>query len=270
MRNKNLDILLAVFLAVLTVALFFLRVNIGSILVLLGFLLVFILPGYTISVALFPEILWSNMERIVFTLGLSFVSSILGGIFLYYVSVPLRGDTWSLFLGLMVLSTGIIGIYRRSRLSKFPTRRRGSDTIPVVYKFVYPPPFHIFMYGLSAIIILGAIVYSRKIAETQPATEIVQLWILPGDLIDIPSVEIGVMSNEFAPYEFSLWLERDGYVIQSWPQLALEPGKEWRVTVQLDENLPGTGPLDVYLYLKDQPDLPYRHVIFWPDQFINK
>jgi uncharacterized membrane protein len=269
MRRSNLDIFLATLLAALTIALVFLHIKPGGVLVLFGFLLVFILPGYTLSVALFPAYSWSTMERIVFTLGLSLVLPILGGIIFYYLSIPLQGETWVLFLGLVVFATGALAIVRRSRLAKVPTRR-GSDTIPVVYKFIYPTPGQFLIFGLSAVIILGAIIYARGVAATQPATEIVQLWILPGNSTNVPSVEIGVFSNEFAPHKFSLWLERDGYTIQSWPQLVLEPGKKWQVTVPLDTNLPGTGPLEVYLYLQGQPNLPYRHVMLWPDQLINK
>ncbi len=267
MLRKNLDIYLAVFGGLGAVALVLLHLNIGIIGVLIGLVLVFLAPGYIVSMALFPQSNWSAMERVILTLGISLTISVLGGIILYPLNIELWPETWAYYYGSIILSIGIIAILRRSKT--YPARRK-TDRSPESHAHLMPRPWQMALFGLSAIIFIGAMILAQTVAQHYPNTEIVQLWMLPAENSTSPSVRLGIVVSESAPATYSLWLQRGGYVVQTWPKLTLTPGKRWETVVQVDPNMPGIGPLEAYLYPYDQPNTPYRHVILWMDQLQGK
>lgn len=266
--QRNLDIFLAFFGGLGAVALVLTHLNGGPAGILIGLLLVFVLPGYIISVALFPESTWSFMERTILTMGISLAVSVLGGIVLYSLKVPLLTENWALFYGSIILVIGIIGITRRL-IKDYPARRK-SDRAPESHAYLMPRPGQLALFGLAALIFVGAMILVQNMAKIYPNTEIVQLWMLPVENAKSLSVRIGVMVNETAPGEYSMWLERGGYTVKTWPHLTFKPGERWETIVQVDPNMPGIGPLEAFLYRYDQPTIPYRHTSLWMDQLVNK
>ena len=266
--RRNLDIFMAVFAGLGATALVLAHLNGDLLGILIGLLLVFVAPGYIISVALFPESTWSFMERTILTMGLSLAVSVLGGIILYAMKIPLLAETWALFYGSIILVMGAIAIIRRL-IKEYPARRK-SDRAPESHTHLMPRPGQLALFGLAVLIFLSAMVLAQNVARVYPDTEIVQLWMLPGESSAGPSVRIGAMVNGSAPEEYSLWLERGGYTVQTWPHLTFEPDKRWEITVQVNPNMPGTGPIEAFLYRYDQPTIPYRHVTLWMDQLEKK
>lgn len=267
MRLKNLDIYLAVFGGLGTVGLVLARLNVGPLGFLIGLLLVFVVPGYVISMAMFPESNWSAMERTSLTIGMSLAVSVLGGIVLYAMKIPLLPETWALFYSSIILVIGIIAILRRSK--EYPARRK-TDRAPESHAHLVPRLWQMGLFGLAALIFLSAIMLAQNAAAHYPDTEIVQLWLLPAENSSSPSVRLGALVSESAPTEYSLWLERGGYTVQTWPRLTLKPGERWETVIQVDPNMAGNGPLEAFLYRYDEPSIPYRHVILWMDQLLSK
>lgn len=259
--RRNLDIFAAFFVSLLAVGLVLAHLNSGLLGILIGLLLVFVSPGYIVSIAIFPESTWSFMERTILTMGLSLAVSVLGGIVLYPLKVPLTTENWALFYGVVCLVMGSIAITRRL-IKQYPARRK-TDRAPDSHAHLLPRPLQLGMFALAALLFLGAMTLAQTMAKYYPDTEIVQLWLLPADG-DSPSVRIGAMVNDSAPREYSLWLERGGYTVQIWEHITLTPNERWETVVALD-NLPGAGPLEAYLYRYDQPSVPYRRVILWPE-----
>ena len=270
MKHGYLDIFFAMLLAVGSIAFFGFHLNLNSIQIVLSVLLVFILPGYTISVVLFPSPLLSIIERVVLTIGLSLVLTIFSGFLLYSLSFPLQVETWAFSLGMEVIVFGIVAVFRRSQLPKFKLKRE-SDIRNLASKVSLPTIGQFFLFGLSAMLVLGSFILAQNIAASEPNTEVVQLWILPGKTGEgVREIQIGAMINDNAPREYYLWLGRDDFTIKEWPLLVLKPGERWENVITIDNNLPGKGPLDVYLYSYEQPDIPYRHVTLWLDQSQHK
>ena len=267
MLHKNFDIYLAVFGGLAAVALVLLHLNAGPIGVLIGLLLVFLAPGYIISMALFPQSNWSAMERVILTLGISLAISVLGGIILYAINVSLSPEHWAFYYGGFILIFGIIAIIRRSKT--YPARRK-TDRAPESHTHLRPRPWQMALFGLSALIFIGAMILAQTVAKYYPNTEIVQLWMLPAENTSSPSVQLGIKVNESAPAEYSLWLQRGGYIVQTWPHITVTPGEQWETTVEVNPNMAGTGPLEPYLYRYDQPTMPYRRVLLWLDQLQSK
>ena len=267
MQRNTFDIYLAVFGGLGAVALVLLHLNTGLIGIAIGLILVFLAPGYIVSMALFPQSNWSATERVILTLGISLAISVLGGIILYPLKIPLLPENWAFFYGSIILSIGIIAIIRRSK--SYPARRK-TDRAPASHAHLMPRLWQMALFGLSALIFIGAMVLVQSVAKYYPNTEIVQLWLLPAENSPSPSIRLGVMVNESAPAEYSLWLQRGGYIVKTWPHIRLTPGERWETTVQVNPNMLGTGPLEAYLYRYDQPTIPYRHVLLWMDQLQNK
>ncbi len=267
MLRKNLDIYLAVFGGLGAVALVLLHLTAGPVGILIGLLLVFLAPGYVVSMALFPQSNWSAMERVILTLGISLAFSVLGGIILYPLSVKLSPENWAYYYGSIILGFGIIAIIRRSKT--YPARRK-TDRAPESHAYLRPRPWQMALFGLSALIFIGAMVLAQTVAKYYPNTEIVQLWMLPAENSSSPAIRLGIKVNESAPVEYSLWLQRGGYVVQTWPHIIVTPGEPWETTLEVNPNTAGTGPLEAYLYRYDQPTIPYRHVLLWMDQLQRK
>ncbi len=268
MRRGNFDIFLAFFGGLGAIALVLAHLNSGPLGILIGLVLVFVAPGYIISIALFPESTWSFMERTILTMGISLAVSVLGGIVLYAMKIPLLPETWALFYGSIILFIGAIAIFRRV-IKQYPARRK-TDRAPDLHAHLMPRPWQMGLFALAALIFVGAMVLAQTVAKSYPDTEIVQLWILPAENSSTPAVRLGAMINGAAPSDYSIWLERGGYTVQTWQHIALKPGERWETIVQVDPNMSGTGPLEAFLYRYDQPTIPYRHVILWMDQLQDK
>jgi len=268
LRRNAMDVFLTVFAGLLCVVLVLLHLNNDLLGIMLGILLVFVLPGQVLSMALFPESTWSFIERIALTIGLSLAMSVLGGILLYALKTPLRAESWAIFYGIIITSAGFWAVYRRQQMRKLPARR-SSDTIPIRRGLVMPRSWQIGLFGLAATIIIGSLILVRHFASIYPNTQVVQLWLLPDDSTT-PTVRLGAMVNQYAPTEYSVWLQRGGYTVETWHHITLTPGERWEVTIPVDPNMPGIGPLEAYMYQLDQPTIPYRHVSLWLDQLQSK
>lgn len=268
MRKSNLDIFLAFFGGLGAVALVLTHLNSGILGIFIGLLLVFVAPGYIISIALFPESTWSFMERTILTMGISLAVSVVGGIILYAMKIPLLPESWALFYGAIIFFIGSIAIIRRL-IKHYPARRK-TDKAPESHAHLMPNPRQLGLFALAALIFLSAMILAQTMAKYYPDTEIVQLWILPAENSSTPSIRLGAMVNESAPREYSIWLQRGGYTVQTWAHVTLQPGERWETVVQVNPNMSGTGPLEAFMYRYDQPSIPYRHVLLWMDQLQHK
>jgi hypothetical protein len=163
LRNRNLDIAIAAIVAILGGLSAATHLP-GPITIPLGIAL-FFAPGYLWSEAILSHYL-PGIERAMFTAGMAFIFPILGGFLFYGLHIPLFKSSW---IGLLVVLTllGVVatavqrlrqgpGVQRpQPRQRQQPQREPGSVMM------------HSFLYGLAALIGLGAIGYSVKSADDQ-------------------------------------------------------------------------------------------------------
>src|SRR5215831_9505820 len=113
MRHKSFDIIVVVTITIVAVALAFVlpsdRVP-GRILTLP---LVLVLPGYALTSALFPRRTLGVPEHLVFSLSLSMVIVILGGLALNWTPFGLRASSWAVLLGGITLGASVVAFVRR-------------------------------------------------------------------------------------------------------------------------------------------------------------
>src|ERR1700676_5175553 len=123
MRRNNLDLLVIAFIAVLNIVWALLPNRPALIGTILALPLVFVLPGYTLTEALFYQKMLNGTHRLVLSLGLSLALAILGGLLLNVLPIGLQAQSWAMFLGLITTVFSLVAAYFRRGVQLTGTRR---------------------------------------------------------------------------------------------------------------------------------------------------
>ena len=225
---------------------------------LLSLPLVFVLPGYALTAAFFPRRTFGIYELILFSLGLSMVIVIAGGLMLNVTPFGLHAGSWAVWLASMTLSGCAVAHIRRGRsetLSRRPVTGKSGLTLR-----------QWILLSLSALLVCGAVVASVIGALQQEHPGFTQLWMLPtGGSDSRHAVQLGVSNKAFAALEYSLDVTVNGKVVQKWPSIYLRPDEQWQTTLLLPQAAPapGTSRVEAMLYRVDAPTKVYRKVVLW-------
>jgi hypothetical protein len=287
LRNRNLDIAIAAIVAILG-GLAAAKHLPGQVTIPLG-LALFFAPGYLWSEAILSHYL-PGVERAMFTAGMAFIFPILGGFLFYGLHIPLFKSSW---IGLLVVLT-LLGVVataiqrlrqvpedqRRPRQRQQPQREPGSVML------------HSFVFGLAALIGLGAVGYSVKSAEDQKfssytafsMTPVVnnslaknmallsnnvkaqnQAAVLQDGLVgSATTAHLYVADHEGVAEQYEIKLYRQGKLSETY-KVSLGEGQSWQLTI------PYTGPAPskknvVYAMLADLYTLPNTTT---PSNYVN-
>lgn len=259
-RHRNLDIVIATIIAILG-GLAAAKHLPGQVTIPLGAGL-FIAPGYLWSEAILSQQL-PGFERAMAAAGMTLICPILGGFLFYALHIPLFKPDWVAMLVVLTL-LGVVAVaiqrLREAPVGRQPLRRSQQPRLggPVV--------MHSFIFGLAALIGIGAIAYSVKSAEAQKFSTYTSMWFAPvvSDAADRnvhvlagnPAAQeaaaeaenkaqsnatratILVTNSEGATEQYRLELLAKGKVTKTW-NFTLSNGQSW----------PSTGPLTVpYTY----------------------
>jgi uncharacterized membrane protein len=258
MKKRSIDIIAVIVLTIVAVTLVFTvkpDTMYGRILTLP---LVLVLPGYALTSALFTGKTFGIPERLVFSMSLSLVIVILGGLVLNLLPSGLSSDSWAVLLGCITLASSITALVRQ--------RRQG---IPTFKRLKFSSSGFTFRQGLllgvAVVIVGGAIAVSIIGAERQPYTGFTQLWILPASGAKTHNtVLLGVNNMEKIDMDYRLDVNVNGKVVKLWPSIELKPGENWEVTlVILQVKNSGSTMVEAVLYRVDAPTTLYRHVELW-------
>ncbi|HEX6288955.1 MAG TPA: DUF1616 domain-containing protein [Herpetosiphonaceae bacterium] len=225
----------------------------GALRALLGLLLVLVLPGYALTAALFPDRALPRTDRMLFTVGFSLGVTILGGFGLNWTPWGLQRVSWTILLSYITLGGCLVALIRRPALPLSARRTTFGLSVGQGLLFV-----------LAALAIIGALVIARSEAAQHPAPNVVQLWILPAE--QTQGVRLGVITKGPQAGRYRLVVQRGGYIIREWPDLALAANERWEATVDLPQRQPGAGPVEARLYRATEPSAVYRRVMLWVDQ----
>ncbi len=255
-RSVDRDILLVVAITIIAVALVFMfppdRVA-GRILTLP---LVIVLPGYALTSALFSGLAPGIPERLVFSLGLSLVIVILGGLLLNLTPFGLRTSSWTVFLSGITLAASAVALIRQRKESRAVSAWLGMRGIGFTFR-------QGLLIGLAALIVCEAIAVSIVGAERQSYSGFTQLWILPvGGTANV--LRLGVSNMESTAIEYRLVVNVDGKAVKEWPSIDLNPNEKWQATLVLPQaRHVGSAKVEAMLYRVDTPNTIYRHVVLW-------
>lgn len=225
---------------------------------LVGLPLVLILPGYALTTALFPKREFQVLQYLVFSIALSLVTVVLGGLVLNLTPFGLQADSWAVLLGCIILSACAVTLVRRrgQSISTSAWLRVGYLRL----KFG-----QVLLLCLSALIICGAFAMSIIGAEHQPYPGFTQLWILPaGGATSQNTIRLGVNNMESTTMKYRLAVNVNGKKVVEWPSLNLNPKQKWETTFLVQQtSYAGKAKVEADLYRADAPTSIYRHVVLW-------
>lgn len=215
--------------------------------------LVLFLPGYALISAIFSTSALELPEHFLFSVGLSFTITILGGFALNWSPWGLQTRSWMLLLASLTLLSSSAALARRRFL---PVEPRPAVDLLVGRR-------QLLLLGIAGVITIGAVMVSRTGATRQEqAVARTQLWMLPAADTE-QAAQLGVYNTETTPISYSLRLTLNGSMLQEWPLIELAPGQQWEQEITLGTAGPGD-TVEALLYRTSEPGVVYRRVILRP------
>jgi hypothetical protein len=278
-RNRNLDIVIAAIVAILG-GLAAAKHLPGQVTIPLGAAL-FFAPGYLWSEAILSQRL-PGIERAMTTVGMALIFPILGGFLFYGLHIPLFQSSW---VGLLVVLTllGVVAVAIQ-RLREVPV---GQPQQPGRSQ---PSPrqsgsvvLHSFIFGLAAVIGIGAVAFSVKNADAQkfPGYTMLSMTAIVNNsaaqnaaiLSNDPAAQAAaaqaadtaqskatqahlvVTNHQGVPEQYQLRLLQKGKVTNTWP-ITLNNGQTWQKTIAWTTNY----SMLADLYLLPNTSTPFHYV----------
>lgn len=257
MNQKSVDILVVIAITIVAVATVAVTPD-GASIRLLTLPLVFVLPGYALTIAIFPLRLPGLAERFVFSLGFSLVVVILGGLVLNWTPFGLRTGSWLFLLSGTILAACTVAYMRRREQSIAVSQWLGIKGVRITFR-------QGLLLGLAVMVISAAIAVSCIGAAQQSRPGFTQLWIMSASKADPKNtVRFGVSNKESTMMNYRLVVNMDGKPVRAWPSIRLKPNENWETTlVLLQIGHSRTKRVEVMLYRTDAPRTVYRHVVLW-------
>jgi len=251
MRLKHLDLLVAMLLAGLNVFLALLPEHIPVLGLVLALPLVCVLPGYTLTEALFHRRRLAGSHRLLLTLGLSLSLDIMGGFVLNLLPCGLEAVSWAVLLGSLTGVFALLAVWLRGGGGGDGRRQRQLRFTLCDY----------LLFGLAVFVAMLALDYAVISVSEQASAGFTQLWMLPGASAGGDcTVEIGVRSFEVRGVTYRVVMMKNGVRFKTWRGVRLAPEEEWGQVVLLRRGGSGTGTVEVRLYRGDEPKMVYREV----------
>jgi uncharacterized membrane protein len=249
-NHKDVGIILAIVLGEVVVVVLALALGGAAARVVAALPLVLVLPGYALTLALFPGRALGWAERALFSLGLSLAVVALGGLALHLTPWGLRPATWAVLLVAITLAAGAVGLVRRRAAAPAadPARPAGGLTVAQATLF-----------ALAAVVLSGALALTVRGAQEQETVGFTQVWMVEASPTNQARVRLGVSNREPSPTQFRLQLVVEGQARQTWT-LQLAPDQTWETAVDLPADLAPTADVEGVLYRGDAPDVVYRRV----------
>ena len=251
MRLKNLDLIGTVTIAALNVVWALLPSHIPVIGAILALPLVFVLPGYILTEALFHRRSLGVPARLLFSLGLSLAIDILGGLILNLLPTGLRGTSWAALLGLLTAVLSLPVAYLR----------RGAPVNGVRLPRLRFTISNFVLFGLAIIVAILSIGYDAIGVAQQPHPGFTQLWMLPAVQAGKNcAVHLGVRSFESTSVTYRGTLTVEKAQVATWSSVVLAPQQEWKRSVLIPPGVTNDVYVKVQLYRVDKPQTVYREV----------
>jgi len=211
--------------------------------------LVLFLPGYVLLDALFPARVLPAIERLLVSVGASIALTIITGLAIAAVRVPLEPRAWAATLTLLVTVGSIIALVRRVR------RRIPGPGFPIAGM----PRAGAVVLGIAVLLAADGVRGSRLVAADQQPPAPLQLWMVPvqGHPDD---ANLGVRAGG-DPASYRLVISAAGDVIYEF-DLSLASGETWERDVTFAADLREM-PIVARLYEGASP-IETRFVVLQP------
>lgn len=255
MRRQSIDLFVVIVVTGLSATLALVMPTNSIVRLICALPLVFFLPGYAISAALLPINSLGNVERLLFSLGLSVTATALSGLILNLTPWGLQSTTWAITLAVIVVLTSTIAWYRRKADTTIRTEK-------IERKFNLRLSDGLFL-GMAIVVAGAAFGLTKLPVAPNGIAGYTQLWMIAANPNNTNDFRLGLTSAEFTETRYRLQVSIGGQVVKEWPELSLKPGESWQTAISLPSNQFGSGPIIADLYKLDNPGTLYRHVTLW-------
>ncbi len=251
MRLKNLDLIVTVLIAAMNVVWELLPGHIPVIGIILALPLVLVLPGYTLTEAMFHKRSLNASHRLIFSLGLSLAIDVLSGLILNMLPAGLQAISWAVLLGLLTAVFSLVVVHLRRGAPVNGTR---------LLRFRFSISSFV-LFGLAITVATVSVLYSAIGAAQQPHRGFTQLWILPAVQAGEGCIaRLGVRSFESTSVAYRITMIMNRTQVTTWPSVVLAPQEEWDQLVSIPPRAADNVYVEVRLYRLDRPETAYREV----------
>lgn len=246
MRRANADLLGGAALAILG-ALVVVAIPSSAVRVLFALPLLFFLPGFAVTAALFPAARLDRARRLLLQLGSSLAISVLAALLLELTSLGLSRDSWALLLALVTCAASAVAIRRRKGPWRAPRVPRLSLTEAAIF-------------GFAVALAVGTLAFARSPLAAKNVRGYTALSISAGRGQKSNVLHVQISSSELRPLGYRLELEA-GKKLVDVQRVALVPGQQWRLTVHMTPKETSDAiRIRALLYRTDHPHAVYRAV----------
>lgn len=256
---RSADLLAALVCADIVTVLAFTGLSNTVVMAVLAIPFVLVVPGYLVMTAAFAGRRFDIPELLLYSMGMSFVVVILGGLMLNLTPFGLEARSWSLFLGGFTLCVSAVAYVRRSPQGP-------SGPIPLRQLLAAVSPRTWLMFGLAVAVAAASITLAYYSAAQQENTQgYTVLWIAPAkDAGQQENFYLGVNNMQPTTVSYSLDVSVNGKIVERWQSIALKPHESWQVTLFLpSSSYVGKARIDAALYRSAAPSVVFRHVVLW-------
>ncbi len=220
--------------------------------VILSVPLMLFLPGFALTLILFPGDRMDLPYRLALSVGLSIAFSALSGLLLNLTPWGLQtGTLWIALLLCLAVEIAVLFFTHR-------TDWRSAIAFPSDMNFNTRQ--WIFM-GLAALITIMAFQVARTPTSQKGLEGYTLLSAQAGNTTN--TLRLDVRSEEFEQTKYQIKYQYNGSIHEG-PTLELSPGQTWEQIVPIPvKDLAGKA-FTVNLYRLDNPNEVYRHVDWWP------
>lgn len=212
------------------------------------------LPGYALTLALFPRSSLGGAARLALGAGLSLAVAALGGLLLDVMPSGLQPRSWGVLLSCVTIGASAVALARHGE----PTASGGLRT------YVLPDLRQATLFA-AALLVMGSTVVVAYNGALQQHTTFTQLWMVPDRGIGQDAIRMGVRNMESATVTYGLRLQVGTVTIREWPGIKLNSTEGWETTVELPDMGPDKAFVEAVLFRSDAPGDPYRRVALWID-----
>jgi uncharacterized membrane protein len=218
--------------------------------------LLFVTPGYCLTVAVFGRERLDGARRAVLTLALSVSVAILGALVLDLLPFGLQAASWTILLAAVTWSAAAAAAARRGiqpQRGWARPRLRLPDAALLI---------------AAALIAAGAVAFARTPLSARNVQGYTALWMQPVPATTRPAVRVGVESGELETVAYRLDL-RVGSSVLYRRLITLEPGQRWQQVVRVRPLQVATdSPIQARLYREDEEPDVYRLVRLGPGRVV--
>jgi uncharacterized membrane protein len=219
-------------------------------------LLFLLVPGYVLSVVLFPEPR-ELLERVLVAVGLSLCIDVLGGLLLDRLGVGLTSRSWS--SGLAVFTLAACGAAHRRRTALAGPSGAAADRSREA-RIRRPSLAATAMVVGSVAAVVAALLIARLPAGSAHIEGYTALWIKPTDSA-AGTFSVGVRSDELRTTRFRLIaISLSGPRLVLRRNLTLTPGQQWQSNGSVRIPPSGSTEVRISLYKLDNVRVAYRQV----------